>query len=130
MIQSGYVIAMIFELCGIGVVILDLRANRATAEKVLVSQPLYQPPAFLPQILRSNSPKAQARIDARVRQEAARVSESLARFPQAVADADLELREIVAVMLRPESWWRRWRGPLLLSIGVIIGTIANIANTH
>ena len=133
MLVVAYIVSAALEIVGIALVVLDVRADRAQARQLVTRQrPNYLPrsqPRHWTDVqmderaIRRSPGDFQAASAYRRRAEEAR---DLQRIARGSAEAEAELLQAVADMLHG-SIFRRLRGPLLVALGVFIGTVANIA---
>jgi len=131
-----YVVSALMEVGGIGMVVTDVRAQRARAAELLkrprrtrIPNPsllgrglIYE--AIENDQVRRGGPEAGAILSRRARQ-----SENMARrIGFGAAQAEMELVDELVKILGG-SLFRKLVGPGLLIAGVAVGSIANIANT-
>lgn len=112
MLVAAYILSAALEILGIGLVVLDVRADRKTALR-----------------LTQVSPSEPVELD----------ESTIRRFPGSLAlrrrlvglehDSDLadeHIRDVLNDVLQG-NLFRRLRGPALVVLGIIVGTAANIA---
>jgi hypothetical protein len=139
MLVAAYVISALLEIIGIGLVVLDVRGDRARAQALLEEQRQeYVPPPIHPRasineqldqdtIQRDpSSPQAQGIYRRRV-EEAKRDRDAMQQIASGSARAEAELLRAIADTLTGAGLFRRLVGPALVMIGIIVGTAANVA---
>jgi hypothetical protein len=131
-----YVVAALLEVSGIGTIVADVRAQRARAAELLKRPRRTRIPrpggpmvgsvhhAIESDQLRRGGPEAGAILARRARQS----EDTARRIGFGAAQAEMELQDELVKILGG-SLWRKLLGPALLVAGVVVGTLANIANT-
>lgn len=134
----AYIVAGLFEIAGVSWVVADVVLDRRRAREIVSQRSgayVPSPPtprAMLMQDIEDRSLERDpnsGRSRMILRQRRDREQRELQRIALGSASAEREFRETVADMLRG-NLVRRLRGPACLLIGIVLGTVANIANTH
>jgi hypothetical protein len=139
MLIGAYVLSGLLEIVGIGLVVLDVRGDRSRARDLLDEQrPDYVPSKEMArasinlqldeQAIRQNPSGMEAQgIYRRRAQEAERDLRRQQQIASGSARAEAELLRAIADMLAGKSLFRRLIGPVLVMIGIVVGTAANLA---
>jgi hypothetical protein len=124
---TAYVIAALFEIVGIGLVIVDWRSDRRRAQ-ALIELPMKvhggtrtSAPSYERSVMRHGGEAATKLVDTRLRSVERQLRALLSNYEQ----ADTHLRDALQDQL-DRSFMERVRAPGLLVLGVLIGATANI----
>jgi hypothetical protein len=138
-IEVAYIVAGLFEIAGVAWVVADVRMNRRRAREMAAMRFGHTGIPFGPigrgwiyeamddEEVRRNPTGATAYRIAKRRRGQARAD--LNRIARRSALADLAFRDALVDLLGGNLFWRLG-GPACLVIGIALGTVANIANTH
>lgn len=129
-ITTGYLVAGAFEVVGVVWVVGDVYLDRRRARKIVAEHNrLPRPPrrgGWIYGGLTSQRRGPHSASSYRARKE--RRSQEYAEVQHGARKAALVEAEIVDILRG--NLVRRLGGPVCLVVGIVVGTVANIANTH
>jgi hypothetical protein len=136
LILGLYVVAALLEAFGIGMIVADVRAQRARAAELLkrprrtrIPNPSVMGRGHIYEAIENDQIRRGGSEAGAILSRRARQSENMARrIGFGAAQAEMELVDELVKILGG-NMFRKLLGPGLLIAGVIVGTVANVANT-